>query len=223
MKIIKNIADIPITNSYAEEFKNYILFLKNGQKYRPEYKQYSSQIVSRYAYLQHLAAKSQYHYLVIGQDNHFSKTINFEEYISLYPFILGTYWNNIKHLDADMVLNRLKIPYNKNEPLQIGGIFITDLASRWDAQLQIITDLLTTEDGTIGKQHVHQKNHIPIYLCMPENDVIDQDQLNMNDFKITLESTYRQLFNEELNNLNILIDQDILNWYQSQKDTQEEK
>ena len=36
----------------------------------------------------------------------------------------------------------------------------------------------------------------------------------MNDFKITLESSYRLIFNEELKNLNILYDSDIINWYQ---------
>ena len=36
----------------------------------------------------------------------------------------------------------------------------------------------------------------------------------MNDFKLTLESTYRLIFNEELNNLNVLKDSDLTDWYQ---------
>ena len=35
----------------------------------------------------------------------------------------------------------------------------------------------------------------------------------MNDFKITLESTYKLIFNKEIQNLNILYDQHILNWH----------
>ena len=50
-------------------------------------------------------------------DYNINNTIKFDEYISLYPYLLGIYWNNIQFLNLDTVLTRLKIPYNKNQPL----------------------------------------------------------------------------------------------------------
>jgi HAD superfamily hydrolase (TIGR01456 family) len=111
---------------------------------------------------------------ILAESCGLNKYITVEEYAALYPFLVPN--SKRKHEDTlamrPVIMERLRITDEKaiEEPLQIGAIIIFSDVTKWDEAVQIMCDLISSNDGTISDKFpevseigIHQ--HIPIYAC----------------------------------------------------------
>ena len=97
---------------------------------------------------------------------------------------------------------RLSLNVDKNSPIQIDAVFILNNPTNWEAGIQIITDLCSTENGKIGKifDDKLQKN-IPIYIVSDDllkASTFGLSRLDIGSFVTSLKSVYHKLYNREI-------------------------
>ncbi|KAL4463558.1 hypothetical protein ABPG72_018813 [Tetrahymena utriculariae] len=133
------------------------------------------------------------------------KYITVTEYLNIYPNIAPIKYSKQCQDTLQEVSQRLGMTPEEllKDHLQISAIFLLYDPDKWEEYIQLITDILTTDDGSISKtQYLPQfEQHIPLYCT--SNDLTYQDTFRLprivfGCFNIALKSVYKLLYNREL-------------------------
>lgn len=79
-------------------------------------------------------------------------------------------------------------------------IFTLNSPVRWEECIQVILDLLSTNDGTVSRksEYVHHSTHIPIYTALNDLWFRRKDhplpRLLVKPFNMALEAVYREIY-----------------------------
>ncbi|KRX00688.1 HAD-like domain [Pseudocohnilembus persalinus] len=130
------------------------------------------------------------------------------EYSKLYPQLVPLF-SGIPQEEVKAIEERVSKRFNKpideikKSPMQVGAIFLTAYPDLFEENIQIIMDLLSSEDGTIADKFTKGKRkHIPVYsfyndLCCKAQELA-VPRLLMGGFTEVLQAIFKKLYDFEL-------------------------
>ena len=135
------------------------------------------------------------------------KYILIDEYCSLYPSLVpfGSYPREPNPELVSKIQKRLGFENTDflKEPLQVHAIFLLADPFKWEENIQVILDLLSTPDGKIAKTMptIGPETHIPIYSC--SNDQFSRlsfrlPRIVFGAFNDTLKMLYKQVYQRDM-------------------------
>ncbi|KRX00687.1 HAD-like domain [Pseudocohnilembus persalinus] len=136
-----------------------------------------------------------------------TKYILGDEYISLYPYLTPQSGKQIDTKLANEVSQRLGISMNHllQTPAQMKAILLLSSPSNWEYNIQIILDLLSSDDGTISdKIQYGHRGHIPVYGTLNDLNYRYLDypiapRLVMGGFTLALSEIFKKYYGYNLN------------------------
>ena len=144
----------------------------------------------------------------IARDCGANKYVTFEEYCSMYPFLVPISRRRTpNHCEETIEKLKERLGFTaeelKREPLQVHGIFFLNPPRIWEEAVQVTLDLLTTEDGKIAQNYspTPPKKHIPIYAVSDDfhySDEFKLPRLALRSFNESLRINYQLYYNTPL-------------------------
>ena len=105
----------------------------------------------------------------VAADCGLRKYITCEEYCAIFPYLVpisGRNWDD-RWTVIDQIKRRFDITDESyfEDPFQIEAVFVLNDVLKWEENIQVICDLVTTTDGKIADKLpvVPPKSHIPIF------------------------------------------------------------
>lgn len=143
----------------------------------------------------------------VAADCGLKRFITCEEYCTIFPHLVPLSrrkWDDRWSAIED-IKKRFDITDDNffNDPFQIDAVFILNDVLRWEENVQIICDLVSTEDGRIADKmpDVAPERHIPIFAV--NNDFTYADQFRLPRFAFgpftrSLEHIYKLTYNKDI-------------------------
>ncbi|EGR32567.1 hypothetical protein IMG5_077480 [Ichthyophthirius multifiliis] len=142
----------------------------------------------------------------IIQEAGYTNYITVEEYITITPFCVQQSRRTKEHIQkkSQIVKDRLGLKDDEiGQPLQCHGIFIMANPKQWEEAIQIILDLLSTENGKIANQipEIGPEKHIPIFCSY--GDLLVKSpyllpRIICGGFVMALKAVYKGIYKREL-------------------------
>jgi len=143
----------------------------------------------------------------VALDCGLTRYVTSEEYCAIFPYLVPLSrrnWDD-RWEAIDRVKKRLNITEDKyfEDPFKIDAVFVLNDVLKWEENVQIIMDLLTTTDGTIAQKLPDNppEKHIPIYCVNNDFQYADQfrlPRLAFGPFTRSLEHIYKLTYNKDL-------------------------
>jgi len=143
----------------------------------------------------------------VALDCGLNKYVTCEEYAAIFPYLVPLsrrVWDD-RWKAIENVKKRLKITDDKffDDPFQIEAVFVLNDVLKWEENIQIILDLLTTTDGKIAQKQPENPpdSHIPVYCVNNDFQYADQfrlPRLAFGPFTRSLEHIYKLTYNKDI-------------------------
>lgn len=143
----------------------------------------------------------------IAKELNYSNYLTMSEYCKIFPILVPISKRNKESNSMTKAKILSRMPFLKNDdfefPLQIKAVYFLQDVTEWEEYGQVITDLLSTENGKIAKKFPENppKEHIPIYFANSEIHSFDKSGnqiLGLGALKETLNTCYKLIYKKDL-------------------------
>ena len=133
--------------------------------------------------------------------------LTMSEYCKLFPQLVPISKRTRKDIEPtrEKVLRRMPFMkgWNFDYPFQISGVFFLDDVTDWEEYGQVVTDLLSSNDGKIAKKFPEKpvKKHIEIHFSSSEMFSVDEKGnkiLGLGGLREALNTCYKLIYKEDL-------------------------
>ncbi len=143
----------------------------------------------------------------VALDCGLNKYVTCDEYAAIFPYLVPLsrrVWDDRWQV-IENVKKRLEITDDQffEDPFQIEAVFVLNDVLRWEENVQIILDLLTTTNGKIAQKQPENPpdSHIPVYCVNNDFQYADQfrlPRLAFGPFTRSLEHIYKLTYNKDI-------------------------
>jgi hypothetical protein len=106
--------------------------------------------------------------------------------------------------EIEEIKSRLGLTTVDKHSFRVGAILLLTVPNQWEECIQVVIDLLSTENGTVttSKSYSYVQNHIPVMVAFNDFSHVTHEhnlpRLLMQPFTDSLKTVYKSVYHQEL-------------------------